>query len=73
MIARRYTYSSLARAAMTEYLPFAKQQAELSKQIAAATIPDERRALELRRDIEGCEYMVITSTRLASKLVAADP
>jgi hypothetical protein len=58
-------YGSLARAAMNEYGRFAQQQEALGRQIADAKTSDDRRALELRRDIEGCDYMVITSQRLA--------
>lgn len=59
-------YKSLARAAMNEYGRFMKQQESLTKEIADAKTPEERRSLELRKEIEGCEYMVITSNRLAS-------
>ena len=67
-------YGSLARAAMNEYGRFAKQQEELSREIAEAKNPEDRRALELRKEIEGCEYMVITSQRLAtlSRVVSGD-
>lgn len=67
-------YGSLARAAMNEYGRFAKQQEGLRQQIAEAKTPEERRTLELRKEIEGCEYMVITSQRLAtmSRVVTGD-
>jgi hypothetical protein len=67
-------YASLARASMNEYGRFTKQQEDLSRQIAAAKTPDERRNLELRKEIEGCEYMATTSTRLAglSRVVTGD-
>jgi hypothetical protein len=58
-------YGSLGRAAMSEYGKFMKQQEALTQQIAAATDPAERRSLELRKEIEGADYMAITSTRLA--------
>ena len=61
----RDPYNSLARAAMNEYGRFMKQQEALTKQIAEAKTPEDRRSLELRKEIEGCEYMVITSNRLA--------
>ena len=61
----RDPYASLARAAMNEYGRFAKQQEALTQQIAEAKTPEDRRTLELRKEIEGCEYMVITSHRLA--------
>ena len=61
----RDPYASLARAAMTEYGTFKRQQEDLRKEIAATKDPQEREALELRRRIEGFEYMAITSERLA--------
>ena len=61
----RDPYNSLGRAAMSEYGKFMKQQEGLTQQIVAAKTPEERRSLELRKEIEGCEYMVITSQRLA--------
>ncbi|MBF0562012.1 MAG: relaxase/mobilization nuclease domain-containing protein [Alphaproteobacteria bacterium] len=61
----RDPYASLARAAMNEYGRFARQQETLTQQIAEAKTPEDRRTLELRKEIEGCEYMVITSHRLA--------
>jgi hypothetical protein len=58
-------YASLARAAVAEYARFAQQQGDLARQIAEAKTPEGRRSLELRREIESCEYMAVTSNRLA--------
>jgi hypothetical protein len=61
----RDPYASLARAAMTEWATFKRQQEDLRKEIAAAKDPQEREALQLRQKIEGCEYMAVTSQRLS--------
>jgi hypothetical protein len=59
---------------MNEYSDFAKQQEKLSKEIAVAKTPDERKSLELRKEIEACDYMAITSERLAgmSRVITGD-
>ena len=61
----RDPYASLARAAMAEYGMFAKQRQALDAQIAKATDPQEREALQLRKEIEACDYMAITDKRIA--------
>jgi hypothetical protein len=61
----RDPYGSLARAAMVEWASFKRQQEDLRKEIAAAKDPQEREGLQLRQKIEGCEYMAVTSQRLA--------
>jgi hypothetical protein len=61
----RNPYGSLANAAMAEYSEFHRQQAALKKEAAAEQDPDKRRLIDLRREIEGHEYMAITSERLA--------
>lgn len=61
----RDPYGSLANAAMVEYASFHRQQDALRKEAAAEQDPDKRRLVELRREIEGHEYMAITSERLA--------
>jgi MobA/MobL family len=58
-------YASLARAAMAEYGAFAKQQEELRQQAAAEKDPAKRHDIDLRRRIEGHEYMAITEHRIA--------
>jgi hypothetical protein len=61
----RDPYGSLARASMAEYGAFAKQQQSLDIQIANATDPEQRQALEIRKEIEVCDYMTITDRRIA--------
>ena len=61
----RDPYCSLANAAMVEYGSFNRQQDALRKEAAAEQDPDKRRLIELRREIEGHDYMAITSERLA--------
>ena len=62
----RDPYASLARAAMSEYGAFMKQQQDLTKQIGEAKAPEERRSLELRREIEGWDYLALGYDRGAS-------
>ncbi len=61
----RDPYGSLANAAMVEYGSFHRQQDALRQTAAAEQDPDKRRLIELRREIEGHDYMAITSERLA--------
>jgi hypothetical protein len=61
----RDPYGSLARAAMHEYGSFHRRQEEMRDQIANEKDPGKRREIELKREIEGCDYMAITSDRLA--------
>lgn len=61
----RDPYASLARAAMAEYGAFAKQQEELRQQAAAEKDPAKRYDIDLRRRIEGHEFMAITEHRIA--------
>lgn len=70
----RRPYASLAAAAMDEHGRFAREQAELKEQAAAANDPAERRLLELRQQIEAADYMALTSDRLAriGRVVAGD-
>jgi hypothetical protein len=63
----RDPYGSLARASMTEYASFRRDREELSRQIAAETDPARRKTLELRQEIELCDYMSITSHRIAGQ------
>jgi hypothetical protein len=60
-------YGSLARSAMAEYGAFLRDRENLDRQIAQAKDPEARKALELRKQIEGAEYMAITSRRIASQ------
>jgi hypothetical protein len=61
----RDPYASLARAAMSEHAMFRQQQQQLTKEIAGEQDDSKRRELELRKEIEGQDYMAITSKRLA--------
>lgn len=63
----RDPYGSLARAAMAEYASFIRERRELTQQIAQTEDPEERRALELRKEIESADYMAITSRRIAGQ------
>ena len=58
-------YGSLARAAMAEHAAFRGDRERLDKQIAQATDPGVRQALELRKEIEKADYMAMTSDRIA--------
>jgi MobA/MobL family len=61
----RDPYGSLARAAMHEYAMFHRRQEQMREEIAKETDAEKRRIIELKRSIEGHEYMAITSERLA--------
>ncbi len=63
----RDPYGSLARSAMAEYGSFLRDRENLDRQIAQANDPEARKALELRKQIEGAEYMAITSDRIANQ------
>jgi hypothetical protein len=58
-------YGSLARAAMQEYAMFHRRQEEMREQIAKENDPEKRQIIDLKRQIEGHDYMAITSDRLA--------
>jgi len=61
----RDPYTSLADAAMHEYTSFRQIQDILRIKAAAEKDPQKRRVIDLRREIEGHDYMAITSERLA--------
>ena len=63
----RSPYQSLAKAAIAEHAAFKVEQATLSRQIESATDPKQREALELRKKIEGYDYLVITGERIAGQ------
>jgi hypothetical protein len=65
----RDPYGSLARAAMQEYAMFHRRQEQMREEIAKETDAEKRRIIELKRSIEGHEYMAITSERLAGMSV----
>jgi hypothetical protein len=58
-------YASLARAAMAEHASFSTDRERLDKQIAQASNPEVRRALEIRKEIEKADYVALTSDRIA--------
>jgi hypothetical protein len=66
----RDPYASLARAAMSEYAMFHRNQEKLRGEMAQERNPDKKRVIELRRTIEACDYMALTSERLAGISVA---
>jgi hypothetical protein len=58
-------YTSLAETAAAEGAAFAAEQQELRRQAALEQDPHKRHEIDLRRQVEACEYMSFTSTRLA--------
>lgn len=58
-------YGSLARAALSEWVDFRKEQNALKRDAAAEKDPEKRKLIEMHREIAACDYMAITSTRLA--------
>jgi hypothetical protein len=65
----RDPYGSLSRAAMQEYAMFHRRQEQMREEIAKEKDPEKRRIIEVKRTIEGHEYMAITSERLAGMSV----
>jgi hypothetical protein len=62
-------YASLTKVAMAEYAAFRKDREALDQQIARSTDPHERQALDLRKRIEGADYIIMTSERIAQQSV----
>jgi hypothetical protein len=58
-------YLSLAKVAIAEYASFRGEQNALSAEIAKTADPKLREALEIRRKIEGYEYLMLTGERIA--------
>jgi hypothetical protein len=58
---------SLAKASLAEYAAFGKDREALDQQIARTADPQERQALDLRKRIEGAEYLAITGDRIAQQ------
>jgi hypothetical protein len=58
-------YESLADAAMEEWATFKAEQEKLRLEAAAEQHPQKRAEIEQRRQIEGFEYMAVTSGRLS--------
>ena len=63
----RSPYASLAKAAMAEYAAFRRDREALDQRIAKTADPQERQALDLRKRIEGAEYLAMTSDRIAQQ------
>ena len=61
----RDPYASLAKSAMAEYAAFNRDREAYDQKIAKTADPIERQALDLRRRIEGAEYLSLTGDRLA--------
>jgi hypothetical protein len=66
----RDPYGSLAKSAMSEYALFHRNQEKLREEMAKEQDPAQRRVIELRKNIEACDYMAITGERLAGISVA---
>jgi hypothetical protein len=58
-------YGSLAKSAMAEYAAFRRDREAYDQQIAKTADPIERQSLDLRKRIEGAEYLALTGERLA--------
>jgi len=63
----RDPYASLAKSAMAEYAAFRRDRAEYDKQIAKTADPQERKVLDLRKRIEGADYLALTGDRIAAQ------
>ncbi len=63
----RSPYQSLAKAAVAEHAAFKAEQEALSRQIAETGDPKQRQMLELRKKIEGYDYLAITGDRIAGQ------
>jgi hypothetical protein len=62
----RDPYASLAKSAMAEYAAFRRDREAYDRQIAKTADPLERQALDLRKRIEGAEYLALTGDRVAT-------
>lgn len=63
----RDPYASLAKAAMAEYAAFLRDREAYDQKIAKTADPIERQALDLRKRIEGAEYLAMTGDRIATQ------
>ncbi len=61
----RDPYASFAKSAMAEYAAFHRDQEAYDRQIAKTADPLERQALDLRKRIEGADYLALTGDRIA--------
>ena len=64
----RDPYASLAKSAMAEYAAFRRDREAYDRQIAKTADPIERQALDLRKRIEGADYLAMTGDRIAKCL-----
>jgi len=60
-------FVGLAKSAIAEHAAFRHEQDILHTQVANTADPKEREALEIRRKIEGYEYLTITGDRIAKQ------
>ena len=63
----RDPYASLAKSAMTEYAAFRRDREAYDQQIAKSADPQERQRLDLRKRIEGADYLALTGDRIAAQ------
>jgi hypothetical protein len=63
----RDPYASFAKAAMAEYGAFRRDREAYDQQIAKTTDPQERQAIDLRKRIEGADYLALTGDRIAKQ------
>jgi hypothetical protein len=63
----RDPYASLAKSAMAEYTAFMRDRQAYDRQIAQTVDPIERQALDLRKRIEGADYLALTGDRIAAQ------
>lgn len=61
----RDPYATLAKSAMAEYAAFMRDRAGYDRDIAKTADPIERQRLDLRKRIEGAEYLALTGDRIA--------
>ena len=62
----RDPYGSLAKSAMAEYAAFNRDREAYDQKIARTADPVERQALDLRKRIEGADYLALTGDRIAT-------
>jgi hypothetical protein len=65
----RDPYASLAKTAIAEHAAFRRDREAYDQQIARTADPQERQALDLRKRIEGAEYLAMTGDRIAQQSV----
>jgi len=63
----RDPYASLAKSAMAEYASFMRDRQAYDRLIAQTADPIERQAIDLRKRIEGADYLALTGDRIAAQ------